>query len=235
MNKNALLIIISLLPIAIVVLGIYVYQVNRPSESKITYHLPKRTQSPKIITTIGKPKPPSTPADKKPKSNVTEETFEPDDMESDTELEEFLALLTEVGELEELEDDEERPKELLELTPDEMIGHLKENYHPADYMVFLSSGTGLQWARTVLAPNFPRLDDPFVTACKDIYSNDAKGYAICVEDRYAKLVADSGDAYINGYNNIMNFIDKLQPTPLVEGGASVSIIPAREPPEPRTR
>ena len=226
MNRTVLLIIVGLVLFSIIALGVNVYQVSRPTEPDVTYHLPKRTQQPKIEAKVVKPKPPPVPSVRKPEPKLIDTSDDDHQFDTDTvfdpELDEFLSLLTEVAEI---ESEDDKPKELLELTPDEMIEHLKENYHPDNYMDFLSSGTGLVWARKVLAPGIPRLDDPFVTACKDMYPRRGDDYSTCIEDRYKELVAKNPNAYVNGYNNIMNFIDKLQPSPLGGGGARSSILP----------
>ena len=220
---------------AVIACGMFVYQSNKPVDSKTVYMLPEKSNKVGAHAEILAAKKPPEPQIRKP---VEPETAEQIELEgaglTDEELQEFLDLVrTATEEVE--EEDEEAPFVLLDLTPDEMIEHMRDNYHPDNYMDFLTSGEGLRWVKTKLAPNYPRLDDPFVTECKDMYPRRGDGYTDCVEDRYRILVADNRDSYVNGTRNVLDFIEKLNPTPFGGGGASGSIAPAVKPPEPRIR
>lgn len=232
-RKHLILIGIILLLLVATVTSVYVYQVNKPTEPKTVYMLPKPNEE-RVTARVLPAKLAPKPQVRTPILEETDiDTYEETQVEEiiAPELEEFLALAEEYyGE------GEEKPFILMELTPDEMAEYLHENYHPTEYMDFLSSGEGLDWFRKVIAPDFPRLDDPFVTACRGMYSFDDDRYGTCVEDRYRELVAMNREAYDNGIRNINDFITKLNPAPSErQGDVGASVIPVSPSPEERFR
>lgn len=230
MRKGWLYILLVFVFLAIVSVSIFVYQVNKPKEPRTVYVLPESGK--RVSATVLKASSPPTPQVRKPVVNEEPERIDASTEVDDTELQEFLELVETAA-----FDEESEVKEfdLMELTPDEMVLYLTENYTPREQHDFLGSGEGEDWIRHAF--NVPPIQAPDPAECRDEYHGDPVGFSSCMEQKYQAAIALHASAFSEAMTNIQDFFAQLDPEVFSysRNEVSATIVPSVPPPEPSLR
>ena len=229
MNAKRLLIGCTILSVLLMYASFLISKIilsreREPDERKITYIVPKRspkTETPELVAPPPVVNPiPSTQADLYEPEPLTVES------EIDPELDEFMALVAKVAELE-YDDSEPEETDVLKYSPEQMLKHL--SYHTTrEQHDFIVSEDFTVWSR--YAFNIPEITPPDASACRESNPGDSFGFSRCMEEGFRIAIGSHGKELEQGLALLQDFLSQLDPVVFSysESDVYASVIPADE-------